>query len=55
MRPKRYPYSGGKESIFVKTGPESVKTLNLYTNNMNPQLLDANTITWGDILRWLVL
>lgn len=55
MRPKRYPYSGGKESTFVKTGTELVKTLNLYTNNMNPQLLYVDTITWGDILTWLVL
>ena len=55
MRPKRYPYSQKKEPAFVKEDPELVKTLNLDSNNMNPQLLDANTITWGDILRWLVL
>ena len=55
MRPRRYPYSGQKESIFVKADPELVKTLNLDANNMNPQLLDVDTITWGDILRWLVL
>lgn len=55
MRPRRYPYRGEKESTFVKADPELVKTLNLDANNMNPQLLDADTITWGDILRWLVL
>ena len=55
MRPRRYPYSGQKESAFVKADPELVKTLNLDANNMNPQLLDVDTITWGDILRRLVL
>ena len=55
MRPRRYPYSGQKESAFVKADPELVKTLNLDANNMNPRLLDVDTITWGDILRWLVL
>ena len=55
MRPKRYPYSGKKESTFVKADPELVKTLNLNANNMNPQLLDVDTITWGDILRLLIL
>lgn len=54
MRPKRYPYSGKKGHAFVKADPELVKTLNLDTNNMNPQLLDVDTITWGDILSWLV-
>ena len=55
MRPKRYPYSGGKGHVFVKAGPELVKTLNLDSNNMNPQLLDVDTITWGDVLRLLIL
>ena len=55
MRPRRYPYSGEKESTFCKADAELVKTLNLDANNMNPQLLDVDTITWGDILRWLVL
>ncbi|EPR93384.1 hypothetical protein M060_08900 [Streptococcus mitis 29/42] len=54
MRPRRYPYRGEKESTFVKADPELVKTLNLDTNNMNPQLLNVDTITWGDILKWLV-
>ena len=54
MRPRRYPYRGEKESTFVKADPELVKTLNLDTNNMNPQLLNVDTITWGDILSWLV-
>ena len=55
MRPKRYPYSWKKESTFVKADPELVKTLNLDSNNMNPQLLDVDTITWGDVLRLLIL
>lgn len=55
MRPRRYPYSQKKEFAFVNADPELVKTLNLDANNMNPQLLDVNTITWGDILRWVVL
>lgn len=55
MRPSRYPYSGKKESTFVKVNPELVKTLNLDAYNMDPQLLDVDTITWGDILRRLVL
>ncbi len=54
MRPRRYPYRGEKESTFVKADPELVKRLNLDTNNMNPQLLNVDTITWGDILKWLV-
>ena len=53
MRPRRYPYRGEKESTFVKADPELVKTLKL-DNNMNPQLLDVDTITWGDILRCLI-
>ncbi|HFN7424817.1 TPA: hypothetical protein ACHGVW_001615 [Streptococcus pneumoniae] len=27
MRPRRYPYSGKKESTFVKAGPELVEKL----------------------------
>ena len=27
MRPRRYPYSGKKESTFVKTDPEIVEKL----------------------------
>ena len=55
MRPRRYPYSGKKESTFCKADAELVKTLNLDAHNLNPQLLDVGTITWGDVLRLLIL
>ena len=55
MRPRRYPYSGKKESTIVTADNELVKPLNLDANNINSKLLDADTITWGDILRLLIL
>ena len=54
MKPNRYPYSGGKGHVFVKADPELVKTLNLDSNNMNPQLLDVDITTWGDVLRLII-
>lgn len=48
MRPKRYPYSGQKESTFVKADPElllnidkidcgNIKTINLFGKNLDKE------------------
>lgn len=41
MRPKRYPYSGKKESTFVKADPELVEKL-LRPSNI---LIDSQSLT----------
>ncbi|WP_261103663.1 hypothetical protein [Streptococcus mitis] len=45
MRPRRYPYSGKKESTFVKTDPELV----LNINKINTGNIQAKNI-FGKIL-----
>ena len=43
MRPKRYPYSGKKESAFVKANPELVR--NILTNTSFLESLQVVSVT----------
>ena len=38
MRPKRYPYSGKKESTFVKVDPELVRNILTYISYLESLL-----------------
>lgn len=42
MRPRRYPYSGKKESTFVKADPESVLNINkIVCGNIKATTMEA--------------
>ena len=56
MRPKRYPYSGKKESTFVKADPELVEkilidskslTTTLDTNKISCRSLEVQVLAWN--------
>ena len=56
MRPRRYPYSGKKESTFVKVDPELVQnmlidskslTTTLDTNKISCRSLEVQALAWN--------
>ena len=55
MRPKRYPYSGKKESTFVKADPELVEkilidsslTTTLDTKKISCRSLEVQVLAWN--------
>ena len=56
MRPRRYPYSGKKESTFVKADPELVQnilidskslTTTLDTNKISCRSLEVQVLEWN--------
>ena len=42
MRPKRYPYSGEKESTFVKADPELVQNILIDSKSLTTKLKTEN-------------
>jgi len=49
MRPKRYPYSGKKESTFVKVDPELVQNILIDSKSLTTRL-QAKEISAGNII-----